>query len=548
MAFLDHFIKSNPVFSQYGNVNVQIPKTVVICTDVFDEFMENNDLYPAALSNATDEEILHKFLAAQLPQTLKEDFETFINATRSPLAIRSSSLLEDALYQPFAGIYNTYMIPCPADRDMMLAMLASAIKSVYASVYYKGSKAYMNATSNLIDQEKMAVIVQQVAGRKYGNKYYPSFSGVLRSLNYYPVGHERAEEGIASLALGLGKYIVDGGQTLRVSPCHPQQIIQMSELHLALTQTQTQFYALDLSRTGTDFKVDEGFNILRLPVSDAYTDGSLQYIASTYNPADQMIYDGLYEKGRKIISFDGILKHDAIPLAEIMQTALRLGAENMRRPVEIEMAGNIYANGKGEVFLLQMRPIADMNQQLDFDINTIADRQCLARTSSSLGHGIVENISDVVYVKTDNRFTAENNAAIALEIDRINRKLSREKINYMLAGPGRWGSSDPWLGIPVKWPYISGARLILELEQPDRHIEPSQGTHFFQNITSLGVGYFTINRENGFFRADILDRLEPVEETGFLRHVRLERPLKIILDGTKQTGVVMMQDPGEPVV
>lgn len=536
LAFLDNIIKTHPEFNQYDGVTVQIPKTVVVCTDIFDEFMDKNGLYPVALSDASDEEILARFLVAELPSALKDDFNTFIDATRSPLAIRSSSLLEDAHYQPFAGVYSTYMIPYLSDRDMMLRMLASAVKGVYASVFYKDSKAYMTATSNVIDHEKMATIVQQVVGRQYGDRYYPVFSGVLRSLNYYPVGSEQTNEGVASLALGLGKYIVDGGQTLRVCPYHPNQIMQLSETELALSQTQTQFYALDLSHVGTDFKVDDGFNILKLRVKEAYADGTLQAIASTYDPYDQMIYDGVYEKGRKIISFAGVLQHGVMPLAEIMQQALKLGAGSMRRPVEIEMAGNVDTDGKGEVYLLQIRPIVDSKQQLDINISAVPDEQCLAKTNSALGHGIIEGITDVIYVKMSDDFTAENNPAIAQELEAMNRHFSDDGEGYVLAGPGRWGSSDPWLGIPIKWPHISKARLICELQQPGRHVDPSQGTHFFQNLTSLGVGYFTIDKDKGFFRSDILDALPALEETAYLRHVHLDKPLKIIMDGMKQTG------------
>ncbi len=541
LAFLDNIIKMHPEFSQFEGVSVQIPKTVVICTDIFDEFMERNGLYQIALSDASDEEILQAFLRAQLPDSLYEDFQIFISATRAPLAIRSSSLLEDAHYQPFAGVYSTYMIPYMENHDPMIHMLACAIKSVYASVYYKDSKAYMTATSNVIDQEKMAVIIQEVVGRQHGSRFYPTFSGVLRSLNYYPIGSERTEEGIASLALGLGKYIVDGGQTLRVCPAHPNQVLQMSETEIALRQTQTQFYALDMTHVGEDFKVDDGFNILKLRVKEAYADGTLSGIASTYDPCDEIIYDGVYETGRKIISFAGVLQHGVMPLPEIMQMALSLGAESMRRPVEIEMAGNINPDSTSEVHLLQIRPIVDSKQQLDMDISAIPDEQCLIRTGSSLGHGVVEDIVDVVYVKTSDNFTAAHNPDIAMEMERLNRNFLDSGTGYILVGPGRWGSSDPWLGIPVKWPHISAARLICETEQPGRHIDPSQGTHFFQNLTSLGVGYFTIEQGKDFFRSDILDQLEAVEETEYLRHVRLEKPMKILMDGMKQIGAVMMQ-------
>lgn len=549
LAFLDNIIKTHPEFNQYDNVSVQIPKTVVLCTDIFDEFMERNGLYHIALSDASNDEILAAFLKASLPDSLYDDFLTFIEATKAPLAIRSSSLLEDAHYQPFAGVYNTYMIPYLENREAMIRMLSCAIKGVYASVYYSDSKAYMTATSNVIDQEKMAVIIQQVVGHSYvsdgdsdgrnrGSRFYPTMSGVLRSLNFYPIGDEKAEEGIASLALGLGKYIVDGGQTLRVSPYHPKQVLQMSEMEIALRETQTHFYALDMNMVGEDFKVDDGFNIKRFRVKEAYADGALNGIASTFDPYDQIIYDGLYENGRKIISFAGVLQQNVIPLPEIMQMAMKYGSDSMRRPVEIEMAGNIEKDGKGEIYLLQIRPIVDSKQQLDIDLNTIPDEECLLRTNSSLGHGVIEDISDVVYVKVGDDFSASNNPTIASQMETMNRRLLDEGTGYVLVGPGRWGSSDPWLGIPVKWPHISGARLICEVALPGYHVDPSQGTHFFQNLTSLGVGYFTIDKNKGFFRQDILDALPAVEETEFLRHVRLPKPVRILMDGMKQLGVV----------
>ena len=541
LAFLDNIIKEHEELNKYERVTVQIPKTVVLCTDIFDEFMERNGLYQIALSDASNDEILAAFLKAQLPDSLYEDFEIFIDATRSPLAIRSSSLLEDAHYQPFAGVYSTYMIPYLDDHDMMIRMLSDAIKGVYASVYYSDSKAYMTATSNVIDQEKMAAIIQEVVGRQYGTRYYPNLSGVIRSINYYPIGNERAEEGIASLALGLGKYIVDGGQTLRVSPFHPKQVLQMSEVDIALKETQTQFYALDLSHVGEDFKVDDGFNIVKLRVKEAYADGALANIASTYDPNDQMIYDGLYETGRKIISFAGVLQHDVMPLPEILQMVMTQGAESMRRPVEIEMAGNIEADGSGEIYLLQIRPIVDSKHKLDVDVNAIPDEQCLIRTSSSLGHGVVEDIRDVIYVKTDGGFSAQDNPAIAEEMERINRQFLDSGKGYILIGPGRWGSSDPWLGIPVKWPHISGARLICEVAVPGYYVDPSQGTHFFQNLTSLGVGYFTIDKDKGFYHQEILDNMPAVEETPHLRHVHFDAPLKILMDGMKQVGAVIKE-------
>ena len=542
LAFLDNIIKRHPEFNQYENATVQIPKTVVLCTDIFDEFMMSNNLYPIALSDASDDEILKHFLHAQLPDSLIADFFTFFEATKSPIAIRSSSLLEDAHYQPFAGIYSTYMIPYLADKYQMLQMLACAIKGVYASVFYRDSKAYMTATRNVIDQEKMAVILQEVVGKDYGTRYYPTMSGVLRSLNYYPIGDEEAEEGIASLALGLGKYIVDGGQTLRVCPYHPHQVLQTSETEMALRDTQTQFYALDMKHVGDDFKVDDGFNILKLRVKDAVEDQSLNYIASTFDPYDQVINDGVYETGRKLITFAGVLQHDVVPLPELMQMSMKCGSEAMRRPVEIEFACNIHADKTCDFYLLQIRPIVDAKEMLDEDVRAIPDADCLLRSHNSLGHGISEDVTDVVYVKYDDHFSAMNNFYVADDIERINCKFLADGKNYVLIGPGRWGSSDHYLGVPVKWPHISAARVIVEVALKNYNIDPSQGTHFFQNLTSFGVGYFTVDtntEEGGFVNKEMLDAMPAVEETQYVRHVRFDRPLRILMDGKKQEGAVL---------
>ena len=542
LAFLDNIIKRHPEFNQYENATVQIPKSVVLCTDIFDEFMMTNNLYPIALSDASDDEILKHFLHAQLPDSLIADFFTFFEATKSPIAIRSSSLLEDAHYQPFAGIYSTYMIPYLEDKYQMLQMLACAIKGVYASVFYRDSKAYMTATRNVIDQEKMAVILQEVVGKDYGTRYYPTMSGVLRSLNYYPIGDEEAEEGIASLALGLGKYIVDGGQTLRVCPYHPHQVLQTSETEMALRDTQTQFYALDMKHVGDDFKVDDGFNILKLRVKDAVEDQSLNYIASTFDPYDQVINDGVYETGRKLITFAGVLQHDVVPLPELMQMSMKCGSEAMRRPVEIEFACNIHADKTCDFYLLQIRPIVDAKEMLDEDVRAIPDADCLLRSHNSLGHGISEDVTDVVYVKYDDHFSAMNNFYVADDIERINRKFLADGKNYVLIGPGRWGSSDHYLGVPVKWPHISAARVIVEVALKNYNIDPSQGTHFFQNLTSFGVGYFTVDtntEEGGFVNKEMLDAMPAVEETQYVRHVRFDRPLRILMDGKKQEGAVL---------
>lgn len=542
LAFIDNMVKRHAEFEEFENASVVIPKTVVLCTDIFDEFMDMNQLYQVALSDADDETILRAFLRAKLPDRLVEDFFAFFDVVKSPIAIRSSSLLEDSHYQPFAGIYSTYMIPYLTDKYEMLRMLSDSIKGVYASVYYKDSKAYMQATSNVIDQEKMAVILQEVVGTQYGDRFYPSISGVARSINYYPINDELAEEGTVSLALGLGKYIVDGGLTLRVCPYHPDKVLQTSEMEMALRETQTRFYALDLKNLGQNFSLDDGFNLLKLPVKEAENDGALTYIASTYDPYDMVIRDGIYPGGRKVITFANILQHDVFPLARILQLAQKYGQGEMRRPVEIEFAVNLDAKEKRGVFyLLQIRPMVDMKADLNEDLNTIPEDQLLLKSVNSLGQGIMDDIQDVIYVKTDG-YSASNNQLIAYDIEKLNKRFLDEGKHYILVGPGRWGSSDTWLGIPVKWPNISAARVIVEAGLTNYRVDPSQGTHFFQNLTSFGVGYFTINAymNDGLYNQELLNSMLAVEETKFLRWVHFDKPLTVKMDGKKKIGVVCM--------
>ncbi len=544
LAFIDNIVKHHPELNQFDNATVMIPKTVVLCTDLFEEFMDHNNLYQLALSDADDAVILDAFRRATLPASLEGDILTFIEATSSPIAVRSSSLLEDSHYQPFAGIYNTYMVPLLDNRHRMLSMLYDAIKGVYASVFFKDSKAYMQATRNVIDQEKMAVILQEVVGRQYGDRYYPSMSGVGRSLNYYPIGDERAEEGIVNLALGLGKYIVDGGQTLRICPHHPGKVLQMSDTEMALRETQTRFYALDLKNMGENFSVDDAFNLLKLSVREADKDGALQYLASTYNPTDQVIYPGVYPGGRKIISFVGVLEHDVVPLPHLLREVLRLGQEAMRRPVEIEFAVEIEAASRSCVFyLLQIRPMVDVKSDVHINLSEIRPETILLQSNNALGHGQMDGITDVVYVKTEG-YNAGNNPLIAEEISRINAKFLDRGEHYVLVGPGRWGSSDSWLGIPVKWPNISAARIIVEAGLTNYRVDPSQGTHFFQNLTSFGVGYFTINDFNGdgVYNRAALDALPAVEETAHVRHVRFPQALAIKVDGKKKLGYVLTEE------
>lgn len=547
LAFIDSIIKKNPICDNFNGISISIPRTVVLCTDIFDEFMRDNRLYPLALSDAPDSEILDAFLRASLPSRLLEDFLTLFDSVDAPLAIRSSSLLEDSHYQPFAGVYSTYMIPHLDDRARMLTMLCDAIKGVYASVFFADSKAYMTATSNVIDQEKMAVIIQEVVGRENGGFYYPSFSGVGRSLNYYPIGDEVPEDGVAEVAVGLGKYIVDGGVALRFSPRHPHHVLQTSELKTALRDTQTTLYGLDVHNINDVFTPDDSFNLTRLSVQDAARTGSLRYMTSLFDFRDNVLrdYDDPTATGRRLVTFNNMLKHDVFPLAEAIDFMLTTGQSEMCRPVEIEFAGLVddcrKPDAKGRIFWLQIRPIVDRKELVDDTLMEAPAERLLLRSDTALGHGNIEGVRHVVYIRPDT-FNSLNNRALAAEIEKINHTFTERGEGYVLIGPGRWGSSDPALGVPVKWPAISSARLIVETAFDGYNIDPSQGTHFFHNLTSMGVGYFTVGPEgkgNGICDYAWLDACPATYRSDSVRIVEFDTPLEIGLNGLKGIGVVL---------
>jgi len=545
LAFIDGLVKRHVELSDFEGVNVCIPKTLVLCTDIFDQFMESNLLYKTALSDASDEEILKVFVESHLPDGFNDNLRAFLNVVQKPIAIRSSSLLEDAHYQPFAGIYSTYMIPWDEDVEKVLSMLKKAIKGVYASVFFKNSKAYMTATSNVIDQEKMAIILEEVCGNTYGDHYYPTFSGVARSLNYYPIGYETAADGIANVALGLGKYIVDGGVTLRFSPKHQHSILQMSSLDFALRETQTHFLCLDLSNKDFSLNTDDGQNLKKVNVQEAEKDGTLDQIASTYDHIDNVLREGIWGAGRKVISFAHILQNETFPLAKILEKVLVLGQKEMGRPVEIEFAVELSLdeNGNSTFYLLQIRPIVDTQEMLEEDIEAIPAEKSILKTRNALGHGIDNDVYDLVYIKPES-FQASKNQLTAYEVDKINRQLTEEGRPYVLIGPGRWGSSDTWLGIPVKWPHIASARLIVETGLSNYQIDPSQGTHFFQNLTSFGVSYYTIayGSTEDFCDFEYLHNQPAMYENDYLRHIRFSKPIVIKTDGKKNYGVLMKPD------
>lgn len=547
IAFMDNLVKEQEELNQFEDIQIRTPKTLVLCTDIFDEFMEENDLYQIALSDASDDEIMNAFLEAQLSDDLKDDITAFIDVIKSPVAIRSSSLLEDSQFQPFAGVYSTYMIPNFVDRDKMLSQIADAIKGVYASVFFQDSKTYMTATQNLIDQEKMAIILQEAIGSKHGNHFYPTFSGVARSLNFYPVGYEKPEEGIANVVLGFGKHIVEGGASLRFSPYHPQNIIQLSSVDYALRDTQRHFYALDMSDSNRNVTKDDGFNFLKLATKEAEKDDSIRFIASTYNPMEQMIFDGYYEGGRKIISFANILQHETYPLANILKSVLKIGQQEMGRAVEIEFVVDLDENCKGDFYLLQIRPIVQSKDLSDNILSKIKIEDTILYSPEALGHGISKDIYDIVYVKTK-EFNPAYNVELANEIQMINKKFLDQDRNYILVGPGRWGSDDHWLGIPVSWPQISNARVLVELGLKNYMVEPSQGTHFFQNLTSFGVGYFSINTDipdGGVFDEEYLNSQPATYESKNIRHVHFDSPIVLKISGRKKIGAIMKPEKEE---
>lgn len=552
LAFIDSIIKKNPICDNFYGVTISIPRTVVLCTDIFDEFMASNRLYPTALSEAMrDEDILAHFLAARLPERLVEDFFALFDVVDRPLAIRSSSLLEDSHYQPFAGIYSTYMVPYTADRYERLRMVSDAIKAVYASVFYRACKAYMNATSNVIDQEKMAVIIQEVVGEEYGDYYFPNFSGVGRSLNYYALGDEKPTDGVAEIAAGLGKYIVDGGAALRFSPLHPEHVLQTSTLDLALRQTQTHLCALPAKAPDTDageqlqpIRVDDSYNIVSRSVQDFADSGALRYIASTYDARDGMLRDYESGHGRRVITFNNVLRDKVYPLAEAVDFMLKEGQRAMQRPVEIEFAGLINPKAsstpvdKGHIYWLQIRPIIDSKEVVTDASLNVDESKLLLKSTTAIGNGAIDGVRSIVYVRPDT-FDSSLNTSLVATLDKINRDFTARGEGYVLIGPGRWGSSDRALGIPVKWPDISAVRLIVEASLDGYRIEPSQGTHFFHNLTSFGVGYLTISAATeSVYNVERLDAVKADYDDGHIRVVTFDQPLHIAINGRRGVGIV----------
>ena len=541
LAFINSLLKQENLQNKFDNVVISVPRTVVLSTEVFDEFMESNNLYETGISDLSDAEILDQFIKAPLPESLKQDLRMIVSLSRNPMAVRSSSKLEDSFYQPFAGIYNTYMVPKVTDEYVALRLLEEAIKCVYASVFFKSSKSYISATANLIDEEKMGIILQEVCGNAYGNRFYPSISGVARSINYYPISPEKPEDGIVNIAYGLGKTIMEGSLSIRFSPKYPKRLLQLVTPDVALKNTQRYFYALDLDPDHFTPSSDDNINLLKLRISEAEQDGAMKYAASVFDMENNVIRDGFNLPGKKIITFSNILIYDQFPLAEITDMLLKLGQKEINNPVEIEFAVNLDKPAdQPKIFnFLQIRPIVTKHNEISFKIGFVDPVTTILYSEKALGNGRFENISHIIYVKPET-FKSAKNKQIALEIEKLNSKLTSEKKNYVLVGPGRWGSSDPWLGIPIKWPQISGARIIVESGLENYQIDPSQGTHFFHNLTAFGVGYFSIvpSIGDGYFDTEFLQKQGAEYESGFLRMVKFEKPLRIEVDGKNNKGVV----------
>ncbi len=552
IAFINTVLKRNRIMFRFDGVVVQIPKSVVLTTDVFERFMEDNDLHDIALSDRGDEEILTHFLRARLPVDIVEDLAALARVFKKPLAVRSSSLLEDSSQQPFAGVYMTYFIPNNSPHvDVRVRELGDAIKGVYASVYYRDSKSYASATQHRVDEEMMAVIVQEVTGTTYDDVYYPNISGVARSLNFYPLEHERTGEGVVNVALGMGKTVVDGQVSLRFSPRYPRKILQLSSTDLALRSTQKMFYAIDLAEGSFRATTDESFNLLHRDIEEAARHRVNRQMVSTYDHQGHAVRDDPMFPGRKLVTFAPVLKYETFPLAEITRSLLELGSQEMNMPVEMEFAVNLdVPEGEPRSFkVLQLRPIVEEQISEEVRVDGVATEEAIITARTALGNGLYRGLHDIVYVKPD-AFEPSRTEAIIQELDALNRCLQDEERNYILVGPGRWGTADPWLGVPVQWANISGARVIVEASLGDFRVDASQGSHFFQNLTMFHVAYLSVDPSagDGTYDVEYLDAVPACHEDAFLRHLRFDSPIVVRIDG-RQSGdsvkaVVLKPDDG----
>ena len=530
LAFLNRILYKHGVFDKWEGVHVTVPRTFVIATDYFDKFIMENGLQYVINSDISDEEILSEFVSSRLPQDLTDALRVFVNSVEGPFAVRSSSKLEDSYYQPFAGVYSTYMIPSVSNPDQQVRLLAKAVKSVYASVYYASSRGYITATANVISEEKMAIVIQQLCGSEDSGYFFPTLSGVARSVNFYPIGYERAEEGVAKVAFGLGKAVVDGEKVLRFSPRYPGKALQTSTPELTMRDTQQVMYALDIRPEKFKTSVDDAVNLERIPISDCSKFKSFSKVVSTYDYTGMRMVDSPLAEGPKFVTFSHILKYRTFPLAEILSELLSMAVEEMKCNVEIEYAAEL---DKGVFDVLQVRPISSDSMQARIDWDEIDTRDAILNSSSALGTGWINGIQDVIYLK-ESAFDTLKTVEMAAQIRELNARMRAEGKPYALIGYGRWGSSIPSLGVPVVWSDISEARVIVECSLPTFRVDPSQGTHFFQNLTSFNAGYVNVDpfgRPDDSVDLSSLDSIPASDETAYLRHVRLPRPLRICVDG-----------------
>jgi len=547
LAFVRHLLHTHKLAQQFPGVRIAVPPSLVLATDLFDQFLHENNLADFALNSADEAEIQKRFLAAPLPAGLKDDLRKFLEEVRYPLAVRSSSLLEDSQYQPFTGVYETFML---GNQDPDIAVrteqLMEAVKRVYASTFSQHAKRYVQNTPYRLEEEKMAVIIQQVVGARHGPRFYPDISGVVRSHNFYPVPPVTADDGIAAVALGLGRSVIGGEKCLMFSPRYPRNLVQFSSVTDMLANSQTAFWALDLSQ-----QPHHSIKELReasFPLKAAEDDGTLQMLGSTYSADNDAVYDGLARPGVRIVSFAPILKHEVFPLAAILDQLMSVGAAALGRPVEIEFAARLAAmpEESAEFGFLQIRPLALSREADDVRMEEVDAARLVCQSAQVLGNGRIEDLRDVVMVDVD-RFDRALSQAVAADVAYLNAKLADSTTPYILIGVGRWGSNDPWLGIPVAWDQVSGARVIVEAGLRDLRVTPSQGSHFFQNLTAFQVGYFTVNPDagEGFVDWKWLSAQPAVEERGCVRHLRLEAPLAVVMNGKVGRGLIFKPGPAQ---
>jgi len=537
LAFLNHVLEKYKLYDKWPDVRVFVPRTLVITTEYFDRFILDNGLQYVINSDISDAEILSEFVASTLPQDLITSLKVFIHHVRKPMAVRSSSRLEDSYYQPFAGVYSTYMIPRTDNEDQQLRLLSKAIKSVYASTFFSASRSYITATANVISEEKMGIVLQEICGTEDSGYYFPTFSGVARSVNFYPIGHEKAQDGIVQIAYGLGKAVVDGDSVLRFSPKYPRHVLQTSTVEQTMTETQKSFFALNLQPDRFKTSIDDAVNLDRIPVAECGHFRNTRHVVSTWDMENMRMVDSAYPQGPKYVTFAQILKFKTFPLADILNELLDIAEREVTCGVEIEFAADMDRYGDEErpklFTVLQIRPISSDSNNERVDWSDVDSNGALISSECALGTGKIEGIKDIIYVK-HSAFDTSRTREIAEELKVMNARMRKENLNYILIGYGRWGTSIPSLGIPVQWSDISETKVLVECSLEDFRVEPSQGTHFFQNLTSFNAGYVnidTFSRSGDFIDHDRLETMPAVEETALLKHIRVDSELTVLIDG-----------------